>query len=399
MLRTAIIMPDRKRSKQLILALETVGGVAVKRAMEEYPSIGELLRCLRSSVVDVLFLSFEDVQKARDIAKALEIEFPTMQLVGVHGVPNAETLRESMRLGIREPLWEPFEERSIAELLSRLKERVDRYSAQHGIPSQLLCFLPSKPGVGASTIALNVGAALAARPESSTLLADFDLCAGMVRFLLRLNNKSSLTDAIELASELDDQLWPQLVTRRKGLDVLHSGDMKPNHYVAPGRVSELLSFLRRRYKFICADLSGNFERHSLDLLQESTAIFLVCAPELSSLHLAREKMDCLRRLDVAASVSVILNRVPKKSLFSAQQVEEFLGTPISQVLTNDYESVHRSFMAGTIVSRSSLLGKQFTQLAERLAPAVLLDQRKPVPHDEASPDATWRTAPWQLRNA
>ena len=92
-----------------------------------------------------------------------------------------------------------------------------------------------------------------------------------------------------------------------------------------------LDFLRRNYKVICADLSGNLERYSLELMQESKAVLLVCTPEVPSLHLAREKMAFLKSIDVKDRVSVVLNRVHKKPLFSPKQVEELLGVPVIQV--------------------------------------------------------------------
>ncbi len=370
MLRSVVVSPDRELSARLLAATESAGGCTVKRVMDEYPSLGELLRVLRASTAEILFLSFVDLAKARDITKALEEELPNLQIVGIHGEGSSQVLREYMRLGIRESLGEPFEEKAIVELLSNVTGHLDRLSVNHGAPSQLLCFLPSKPGVGTSTIALNVSASLAAQPNSSVLLADFDMSAGMVRFLLRLNNKSSVTDAIDMAHQLDDQLWPQLVTRLNGLDVLHAGSTNPNYQVAPVQLEEFLTFLRRHYKFVCADLSGNFERHSLDLLHESKAIFLVCTPEVASIHLAREKLDFLRQIDVSSKVSVLLNRVPKKTLLSTQQVEELLGVPVAQVFANDYNGVNGSVKDGTAIKRTSEMGKQLAEFSLRLDGAL-----------------------------
>ena len=341
MFRSVIIGPDRGLSGRLAQALEATGYVAVNRTIEGYPNSLDMLRALRASAAEIVFLDIREIDRSREIVQTMEQERLSVQVVAVHREVNAETLRETMRLGIRESLWEPFEESAIMESLSHIKTLLDRKPAQYDANSQLFCFLPSKAGVGTSTVALNVSAALARRPDTSCLLADFDLNSGMMRFLLQLQNTFCVTDAIEKSLEMDEQLWPQLVTRINGLDVLHAGSINPNYRVEPSRLHTLLDFLRRNYKVICADLSGNLERYSLELMQEAKAVLLVCTPEVPSLHLAREKMAFLKSIDVKDRVSVVLNRVHKKPLFTPKQVEELLGEPVIQVFANDYHGVNR----------------------------------------------------------
>src|SRR5258708_25383962 len=211
--RSVIVCPDRELSSRLGLALESAGYVAGTRVVDEYPSITDLLRILRASAAEILFLSFANLERAQEAAKALEAELTHVQVVAIHGVASPDALLETMRLGIRGSLWEPFEEPAIMESLSNINEKRDRRPAQYDANSQIFCFLPSKAGVGTSTIALNVSAALARRPDTSALLADFDLNSGMMRFMLQLQNTYSVTDAVERAAELDEHLWPQLVTR------------------------------------------------------------------------------------------------------------------------------------------------------------------------------------------
>jgi pilus assembly protein CpaE len=376
MFRSVIICLDRALSGRLALALESTGHVTVTRTLDAYPSTADLLRTLRVSGTEILFLSFEDVVHAREIAKVLEAELTHIQVVAVHREASPEAFRETMRLGIRESLCEPFEERATIESLSHLKELLDRRPAKYDLKSQLFCFLPSKAGVGTSTIALNVSASLARRPDTSTLLADFDLNSGMIRFMLQLKNEFSVIDAVERAAEMDENLWPQLVTRINGLDVLHAGSINPHYHVEPNRLHELVGFLRHNYKVVCADLSGNLERYSLELMKESKSILLVCTPEMPSLHVAREKLAFLKEIDVKDRVSVILNRVDKKPLISKQQVEELLAVPVVQVFANDYSGVNHALTTGTVMPPNSKMGKQFDQFSASLVEAKI-DKHEP----------------------
>ena len=126
-------------------------------------------------------------------------------------------------------------------------------------------------------------------------------------------------------------------------------------------------------------MSGNLERYSLEIMHESKRIFLVCTPEIPSLHLAKEKYLYLKHLDLGERVSVLLNRCPKRSLISPQQIEQLLGVPIYMTFPNDYQGVQRAMTAGRWVESSSELGRQFTSLAQCMLeskPAPAPEQKK-----------------------
>jgi Flp pilus assembly CpaE family ATPase len=111
----------------------------------------------------------------------------------------------------------------VLETVESVKKLLHQRPTVHESTNQIFSFLPSKAGVGASTIAVNVSAALARRPNTRVLLSDFDLSSGMLRFMLKLTNEFSVPDAISRVGDMDENLWPQLVTAVSGMDVLHTG--------------------------------------------------------------------------------------------------------------------------------------------------------------------------------
>ena len=109
------------------------------------------------------------------------------------------------------------------------------------------------------------------------------------------------------------------------------------------------------------------ERYSLDVIQESRKVFLVCTPEIPSLHLAREKMGFLKTLGLDTKVSVLLNRVNKRPLFSSAQVEELVGAKVAYSFSNDYFAVSSATGAGQCLEASSAIGKQCIEFANMLS--------------------------------
>jgi pilus assembly protein CpaE len=195
-----------------------------------------------------------------------------------------------------------------------------------------------------------------------------------LRFLLKIRNEHAIMEAVDHLQELDENLWQQLVTKVGKLDVLHSGPMNPNVRVDPAQIHDLDQFWLRNYDVVCVDLSGNLERYSLEIIRDSQQVFLVCTPEVPSLHLTREKLAFLRSLELDSRVSVVLNRVGKTSPLSPQQVQDVLGVPVAYTFVNDYMAINRATNAGEFVDAKAKLGQQFEQLA-----LSLLNKKAPEP--------------------
>jgi pilus assembly protein CpaE len=298
--------------------------------------------------------------------RILDADGSKRQIVGFQNHIDNSVLRETMRAGVREFLTEPFEPRAVLESVESIKTLLRERPAISESTNQIFSFLPSKAGVGASTIALNVSGALARRANTRLLLSDFDLSSGMLRFMLKLTNEFSVPDAISRVGDMDENLWPQLVTTVAGMDVLHAGRINPSYRIDAAQVANLVAFMRRTYQVLCFDLSGNLEKYSIELMQESKRILLVCTGEVPSLHLAREKLAFLRDMGLSGRVSVVLNRMRKNPLFSQAQVEELLGQPVTRVFANNYLAVNHAVEEGKLLDSSSELGQSFAEFAAQL---------------------------------
>jgi pilus assembly protein CpaE len=403
--RSILISADAEVGSKLTAALEASGHIEIARFIDHYPTGVELIRTVRALAADILFIDFGSMAKGLEIIQTLETEGSPLQIVGFDRKLDPAVLRETMRAGVREFLAEPFEARTVIETLASIKAQLDKRPAVYHSTDQIFTFLPSKAGVGTSTIAANVSAALAWRANTHVLLADFDLSSGMLRFMLKLTNEFSVPDALERSADVDENLWPQLVTSIGGMDVLHAGRLNPNYRIEPAQIISLMAFMRRTYQVLCFDLSGNLEKYSLELMQESKRILLVCTGEIPSLHLAREKMAFLKEQGLSARVGVVLNRMHKHPLFSKDQVEDLLGVPVLRVFANDYQAVNRAVENGKLLEPDSELGRSFTDFAAQLLnqPAAktepakrrFLEFLRPPAPDAAPPAAPPVVRPYQ----
>jgi Flp pilus assembly CpaE family ATPase len=241
----------------------------------------------------VVFLSVEMVKIALELAARIEGQAPGTQIVVFDRACQPDTVLETMRAGIREFLSPPFEPAALQQAMQRLERILERKPPSIESSDAVMAFLPSKPGVGCSTVALNTSLMLAQLPDTKTLLADFDLNCGMVAFMLQMDSQHSITSAVENAHQLDENLWEKLVKSFGQLDVLPAGKLVPGFRIDAIQIRYLLEFARRNYKAICLDLSGILEKFSIEILHEANQIFMVCTPEVPSLHRhARDYVSC-----------------------------------------------------------------------------------------------------------
>jgi len=215
-------------------------------------------------------------------------------------------------------------------------------------------FLPSKAGVGTSTIALNAAVAASQLKEPRfpgrfrSEFRDDPLHA-------KLQNHHSVIDAAERSVDIDENFWPSISDRDRVAGVLHAGTLNPNFRMEAAQVPEPA-------RFCAAKLQGNLRRpfgeprkYSIELMHElEENLPCLHAREIPSLHLgARENFHYLRTLDLGDRVSVLLNRCQKRPLISPAQVEELLGLPVHMTFSHDYQGVNNAMSEGKAVDSGS----------------------------------------------
>ncbi len=365
-LRGAVICPDPEVAARFDEAVAEIPAIQIIRELRRYPDALELMRMIRSSVPHVVFLSLDDLAKALELLEVLKSQAPGIQVAALSRSLDPAALLEAMRAGIRECLAMPFDRGELAEAASRISSAVRDLPALLEVTEHVYAFLPSKQGVGTSTVAMNTAIALGRRKKGEVLLLDMDLSSGIIGFMLKLSNAHCIVDAAENAHSLDESIWDQIVCKKAGIDIVHTGRLNPDFRIDAQQIRHILDFARRNYKTVCVDISGNLEKYSIEVMHEAKTIFMVVTSEIPSLHLAREKLGFLQRLDLADRVKILLNRHHKKSLVSPSQIEGLLGVPIAFTFQNDYQGVHAALQDGRAVEPNSELGRQFQFLADSI---------------------------------
>src|SRR5204863_212942 len=91
----------------------------------------------------------------------------------------------------------------VGELLTGSSPRTPAVADRRGAPGRLIAVFSTKGGVGKSTVAINVGVAMARRSQERVVLVDGDLQFGDVAVLLGIPPQHTVLDAAATAQYAD----------------------------------------------------------------------------------------------------------------------------------------------------------------------------------------------------
>jgi pilus assembly protein CpaE len=374
MLRILLISAKDPARREMAALLCRIPELEVVRELAQDPSSEELLRIIRVRAVNLVLLDVDDFDRARVLAAALDDLMPGLPIITFGSQDGLELLPRLMQMGVRDHLSLPLDQAALVEAVQAARRRLDAHPLARIKLSDLYTFLPAKPGVGTTTIALSTSCALAEEVGARTLLLDGDLSAGAIQFLLKLGPSASFLDAMVHAGNLDEDLWSQIVGHWGKLEVLHAGRLDPPAGIDLEGLQRVLTAARPQYEVICADLPSSMDWFSVALMKESRRIFLVTTPEVVPLYLAASRLRRLKELGLGDRVSLLLNRKFSSKL-GDDEVGSLVGIPVTYRFSNDYKGVQSSILQASPVAPETDLGQSILNLAHSLAPHL---QAKPA---------------------
>jgi Flp pilus assembly CpaE family ATPase len=199
-------------------------------------------------------------------------------------------------------------------------------------PGQIVTVFAAKGGCGKTTVAVNLGVALARQGVGRVCVVDLDLSFGDVAISVQLDPLRTMLDALPMAGHLDESGAASLLTRyQPGLDMLLApvtpGDAEK---VPPRLVGELLAVLRGMYDFVIVDTPAQFSEHVLTALDVSSQLVLLTTPDVPALKNLRVALDMLDMLSYPRQIrSVVVNRADSKVGLSPEHVRKVVRSEIA----------------------------------------------------------------------
>jgi pilus assembly protein CpaE len=202
---------------------------------------------------------------------------------------------------------------------------------------KIIAVFSPKGGIGCTTIAVNLGVALASR-GSSTVLVDGSLQFGDVAVMLNLKSSTTIIDLVERTNELDYDLVSSVVaSHSSGLKVLPAPS-RPEmaELVTEAHIKKLLQALRQMYDFVIIDTASSLNDVSLAMLDVADRIVLVTQQNLPSLKNVSRFFDLSEGLDYGSNkIMLVVNHGSTKLNITVKDIVDSLKRQIVGVVPED----------------------------------------------------------------
>jgi pilus assembly protein CpaE len=275
----------------------------------------------------------------------------------------------AIRAGADDVIMTPINATELAETLSRVMGEAAK-AADSAHLGRLISFVHVSGGSGATTLAVNSAAAIAQQATGVCLL-DLDVQYGNAASLLDIRKVSPVDTLIDEPARLDaDMFENMLITHETGVRVLTA----PKHPFALGSyrsdmVANLIHLARHRFSVVVADLPVALAPWTDVVLRESAAIFVVCAPNVVSVHRLTQFLRLMERENLAdLPFRIVLNRLHAKNEggdISEERFAEAVGRPVDCMIDNDYGLIslsHNQGRAAVCLKPKSRFARQVTAM-------------------------------------
>lgn len=212
--------------------------------------------------------------------------------------------------------------------------------------------LRARGGAGASTIAVNLAAAIAKDAEpGKTALVDLDIQNGAIALMLDLPDSEQATGFVRGSIAPDGVFLEKAMLRHaSGVDVLTAPDVfAPLSAISPDDMITLMTALKTRYDHIIIDMPQTIVDWMDPVLANSARVLLVSDMSLPSVKRTRRLIDLIAEEHMTLPIKVIMN-FEKKPLVTSQahkEAAQLIGRPLIHWIPADARAAKRAIDLGT----------------------------------------------------
>lgn len=365
----ALICPDQGLAQAWRAAAGDQPHLLLAVESASYPDEAELEAMLRGRELDAVLVDVgSDRARALALVRTLLDRFPESSVVGLARANDPETILQCLRAGASEFLSIPFPPSDVRQAVQRiLKRRAIEARASPVRRGKLYAFAPAKGGSGATTIATAVAYRIQRETQSKVLLADLNLAAGILAFLLRIRSQYNAIDALRHAGQLDEALWKSLIATHEGVDVLIAPERPEPSLIEPYPAQQLLDFARTIYDHVIIDLGSIVEGVAMTAISAADHVHPVCGTDMPALFLMRRTIPLLEEMGRSRDqIHVLVNRVSRRQDISIEDMEKIFRAGVAATFPDDPWAVTKAQRAGVAIADNTDLGRAVRTFVGRL---------------------------------
>ncbi|GGK32850.1 AAA family ATPase [Salinarimonas ramus] len=292
------------------------------------------------------------------------------KVVVVGHVNDVVFYRELIRRGVSEYLIAPVEPIDLVRAISGL------YAAPGAPPvGRTVAVVGAKGGVGASTVAHNLGWSLSRKLALATVIVDLDIAFGTAGLDFNQDPPQGIADAIFAPDRLDSNVVERLLSKCSDkLSLLTAPAVLDRTCdLTETAFDQLIDILRASTPAIVLDVPHVWTAWSRRVLVSSDDVVVVAGPELASLRNAKNLVDLLRQNrpnDKPPRVVINQASVAKRPEIATADFAKAIGVDLSATLPFDAQLFGTAANNGQMVAEiqpGSKAAEAFDALAQDIA--------------------------------
>jgi pilus assembly protein CpaE len=369
MLTAAIATSDTSGSGEVLASLQQTGLVSW---IKQWIIPGEKFPDATDAIPDVVILDLSrDPEPYFALGAHLRRLRPAVRLIACSAnfPPNQQLLLDAMRNGVQDFIPRPVTPDVLREILTRLGNDVQHVDFR---PSQkLIVVMGAKGGVGATSVAVNLGVQLSTFAHKRVVLLDFARPLGNVHLLLDLHPRFGIRDAVDNLDRLDSHFFGGLLTRHKTKLETLGGVLQPEEWqtIPVGPLERVINVAQAGFEIVLADMGSQFSSDLSGVLLGARMVLLVTEANVPSLWNLERRLVALTGFGIDPDrVRVVVNRWHKGDEEVLKSIERDIRRPVFACLPNDFRKASQAVNLGTplMENHNNTLTHRYRHLVSQL---------------------------------
>lgn len=339
-LRLAIVDPtdaSRNSLKAMLLGMDTVWLEAECSRYEFFADVvGQTHPDIGIVVLD------NSPAKGLELVGRLGTVVPDCSILVVSASTDGQLILQAMRAGAKEFLTQPLKLQDLLDAMGRISERKFGSGVNKSRGSTVIAVAGVTGGVGTTSLAVNIGCAMAKDPKKSASLIDLDLCLGDADVFLDAIPDYTLVDVAQNVSRLDFALLKRSLTKHSsGLYLLpRPVTMEDMALITPDDLQRVIGLMKATFSHLVLDLSKGYTANDQVALQMAHHILLVTQLDLPCLRNVVRLMTSFREnKELADKIKIVVNRAGLDSGITLKKAQETIGREVFWQVPNDYRTM------------------------------------------------------------
>ena len=339
-LRLAIVDPSDSARDALKTTLLGLDMVWLEAECSRYEFFADVVGQTHPDIGVVALDS--DPDKALKLVEQLAVASSECSILVVSGSTDGTLILRAMRAGAKEFLPKPVRIEDLVAALERLSERRTGRGDTRKAGSAVIAVAGATGGVGTTSIAVNLGCALAQDPKNTVALVDLDLSLGDADVFLDTIPDYTLVDVAQNVTRLDFTLLKRSLTKHaSGLFLLpRPVQLEDSKLITADDMQRVFGLLKATFTHLILDLSKAYSAIDIVAMETASHILLVTQLDLPCLRNVVRLMISFNEHELKDKVKVIVNRAGlENGQISLKKAQETIGREIFWQLPNDYRTM------------------------------------------------------------